>query len=171
MFKNEDSLKAYIRNESGKNHMSSQRGCIYYFTRQFLTNLYQSTNIFTIAGNIAQSAVMGIYSRPISDIDMISGNSIEEITDRFYDSLKIVNNGIAYDLMGSPTISNSGICNITLKGIFGKIEQPVGIDIKSEAPRRAVQVALPKLFSRDDDLEIQAVSHELQLGRKLYVIG
>ena len=171
MFNNPDSLKAYINRESKIHDMSSQRGYIYYFARQFLTNLFQSSDIFTITGNTAQSTILSGYVRPISDIDIISGESIDDIVDQFHETLKVENNGIAYSLVNRPTIGKNGVCNATIKGTFGKIEQPIGLDIKSEAPRKAIQGALPKLFSLDDDLEIQAVSHEAHLGRKLYVIA
>lgn len=171
MFKNVDSLKGYIKNESKKNNMTAQSGYIYFFTRQFLINLFNQTDVFTITGNIAQVANIGRFARPITDIDIISGDSIKNIVEQFYETLKVENNGISFGLVKTPTLSSSGTFSVSLKGAYDHIEQPIGIDFKAEPPRQMITKEMPKIFSKDEDLNMQVVSLNSHLARKLYVIA
>lgn len=171
MFHNADSLKGYIKNESKKNNMTSQSGYIYFFTRQFLTNMFQHSKTFAITGNIAQASNIGRFSRPITDMDIISGESIQTIIEQFYETLKIKNNGISFGLLKKPAMSDSGTLSVSLKGSFEHIQQPIGVDLKAEPPHQMVTKEMPKLFSKDEDLELQVVSLNSHLARKLYVIA
>lgn len=176
-FKNDDSLKAYLKKESKRLNISI--GNIYntFFSRDLLYRLSKidHSNDIIVKGSFAQFVHLRKFVRPITDIDLTSTIAHHDPLILLVNAMckKECDDDIDYILRGKPRRTNSGIIKFPIGAKYGKINHPIGIDYRESHPciYEKVTKVVPKVFSKDEEYEIVVASMEETLAEKLYIIA
>lgn len=175
-FSNDDSLKAYLKKESERLHISVTNLYSTFFSRDLLyrmSKIDRSKDVI-VKGSFAQLVHLQKMVRPITDIDLTS-------TISHHDPLLILVNAMCikeqdhdfdYSLRGVPKRTNTGIIKIPIAAKFGKINHPIGIDYRENHPYiyEKQKKVVPKIFTRDEEYEIVVASMEETLAEKLCLV-
>lgn len=151
-FSNDDSLKAYLKKESERLHISITNLYSTFFSRDLLyrmSKIDRSKDVI-VKGSFAQLVHLQKMVRPITDIDLTS-------TISHHDPLLILVNAMCikeqdhdfdYSLRGVPKRTNTGIIKIPIAAKFGKINHPIGIDYRENHPYiyEKQKKVVPKIF-------------------------
>lgn len=172
-FKNEESLKAFLKSESKRLGISISKVYSTYFSRLLLESLSNYNNQEVIVkGSFAQFVHLRKFVRPITDIDL---TSVDDHHDVF---LVLVNamcekNDIVYNFRHVPyQKEDTGIYKIPLIAEFGKMKQPLNIDYRENHPciyERVIKT-VPPVFLGDTEYNIVVPSIEETLSEKLCII-
>ncbi len=159
-------LKGYMRQETKALKINSISGYTYYFCRQFLERLYKTTpDYFVLAGSFAQFAYTGV-TRPLTDIDACS-KTVEEGLDLIrlaIDDSK--RDPISFSLKEIFITTNDTAC-LRILCNFEHMQHAIGLDIKAEPYYSLNRRQLPVLFSQDKPVEVNVISLEEHMARKL----
>ena len=174
-FKNEESLKAFLKSESERLNINIGNVYSTYFSRLLLESLSKYNNMEVIVkGSFAQFVHLRKFVRPITDIDLAS-------VDNHHDGFLVLvsamveseNYDIIYNFRSKPyQKKDTGIYKIPLVAEFGKLRQPLNIDYRENHPciyERQIKT-VPPVFKGDIEYEIVVPSIEETLAEKLCII-
>ena len=175
-FKNCNSLKAFLKNESKRLNIGITNTYSTYFSRLLLENLSKYNNEEVIVkGSFAQFVHLRNLVRPITDLDL---TSIDDHHDVFLVLVSAMveseNYDIVYNFRGKPyQKEDTGIYKIPLVANFGKIKQPLNIDYRENHPciYEKHRKTVPCIFEGDTEYEIIVPSIEETLAEKLCIIA
>ena len=172
MIENGNQLKGYIQRETNKYKINSNYGYNYYFTRAFLEKLYNNISMkLVLKGSYSQFIRLGKIERPLTDIDIITFNRIEEAKEQI-DKIIINNNNdddIKFKIINQFTTTNATLNYKILCDFDGKTGR-ISIDLKREEQLDYSASSVPLLFAEDKNFNTQSISIEERLASKLYVV-
>lgn len=174
-FRNDDSLKNFLKKESSRLGINIHNIYSTYFSRLFLEKISKYNNKEVIVkGSFAQFVHLKKFVRPITDIDLASTNGHHDpilvMVEAMCDS---VNDAMTFNFRGKPyQKKDTGIYKIPLLVEFGKIRQPLNIDYRENHPciyEKQVKL-VPCVFEGDTMYEVVVPSIEETLAEKLCII-
>jgi len=174
-FRNEDSLKAFLKSEAKRLNINISNVYSTYFSRLLLESLSKYNNMEVIVkGSFAQFVHLRKFVRPITDIDL---TSIDDHHDVFIVLVNAMveseNYDIIYNFRRKPYQKrDTGIYKIPLVAEFGRLRQPLNIDYRENHPciyERQIKT-VPPVFTGDTEYEIVVPSIEETLAEKLCII-
>lgn len=160
-------LKGYIQREIKNNPMHSNYGYNYYFCRNFLQRLFDTNDKFILKGSISQFTNLRTLIRPITDIDIVTPDNIEQANNTIL-SLTTSNDKISYKIKQKFVTTNATI-NYRIICKLDNIEHLITIDLRKENELEKQTKELPTLFSKDNSFNINTISLEEHLSNKLYI--
>ncbi len=178
-FRNEASLKAFLKNESKRLGININNIYSTYFSRLLLEGMSRYNNEEVIVkGSFAQFVHLRKFVRPITDIDLASiqghHDPIMILVQAMCDSPDIV-----YNFRVKPYQKpNTGIYKIPLVASFGKLSdngklrQPLNVDYRENHPciyEKQIKT-VPPVFIGDTEYPIVVPSIEETLAEKLCII-
>lgn len=174
-FKNENSMKAFLKQESLRLNISTHHVYNTYFSRILLERIskYNYQQII-VKGSFAQFVHLRKFVRPITDIDLTSVNPhhdpIITLVQAMCDDQK---DHIQFDFRKKPyQKEQTGIYKIPLLAHFGWMKEPVNIDYRENHPCifEKEEKLVPKVFQNDIEYPIIVPSFEETLAEKLCII-
>lgn len=175
-FRNEDSMKSFLKKEAIRLHISIRNIYNTYFSRLLLERIskYDEKEVI-VKGSFAQFVHLRKFVRPITDVDLTSmiGHHIPTITlvqamcDQQNDMVNFDFRAIPYQKV------DTGIYKIPLMACFGKLKQPVNIDYRENHPcifEKQIKT-VPIVFQGDSEFPVTVPSFEETLAEKLCIIA
>lgn len=167
-FKDGNQLKVYIQKERKETPMNSEYAYKYFFFRNFLKRLYENDlERFVLKGSFSQFATLKKFTRPLTDIDIITFGSVESATD-VVDKILLGSDKIKFDVKQKFVTTNATI-NYRILCNFDKINHLITIDLRKEKMFETEITKLPELFSKDKEFDVNTSTLEEHLSRKLYI--
>ncbi len=167
MFDRGTQLKGYIQRELKKVPMHSNYGYNYYFCRSFLERLYKNSERFVLKGSFSQLCTLKKFTRPITDIDIVTSNNIHKADKIINDTLK-EESKIRFEIKQRFETTNSTI-NYRVLCIFDTIEHLINFDLRKEEILDFEKTKMPEVFTKDKLFDVSTISLEEHLSNKLYV--
>ncbi|MDD4548116.1 MAG: nucleotidyl transferase AbiEii/AbiGii toxin family protein [Bacilli bacterium] len=167
MFENGNKLKGYIQKEVRNNPMHSNYAYNYYFCRSFLERLYGNTEIFALKGSFSQFSTLKQFTRPLTDIDIVTFENIGDASDMIDQTIS-KKDDIKFEIKQRFVTTNATI-NYHILCRFDNIEHLIKIDMKKEENLDIDKRELPKLFAKDTAFNINSISLEEHFSNKLYI--
>ena len=173
-FKNDDSLRAFLKKESKRMGISIINTYNTYFSRILLERLSKYNNKqMIVKGSFAQFVHIRSFIRPITDIDLTSTighhDPILVLNQAMCDS---INDKMNITFRKKPYQKNTGIYKIPLIVYYGKMAHPINIDYRENHPcifEKQLKT-VPKVFEGDEEYPIIVPSLEETLAEKLCII-
>lgn len=173
-FDNCEQMKAFLKKESRRLNISPTNTYHTFIARSLLERISNlSYNQFIVKGSSAEIAYLGRLVRSITDLDMATMGTFDDnicplasiMCNNNFDNFK-------YSLIKMPNQTKTGIYKLSLKAMFEKIEQPIGIDFQENYNRmiEPKNIIMPAIFEGDEPFEIYAPSFEEFLAEKLCII-
>ncbi len=174
-FRDENSLKSFLKKESLRLHINVCNVYNTYFSRLLLERISKYDNEeIVVKGSFAQFVHLRKFVRPITDIDLASQKGhhtpIITLAQAMCDSENDVMN---FNFRAKPyQKENTKIYKIPLVATFGKIKQPVNIDYRENHPCifEKEKKLVPIVFQGDVEYPIIVPSYEETLAEKLCII-
>ncbi len=167
MFERGNQLKGYIQREVKKTPMHSNYAYNYYFCRSFLERLYNNGEKFILKGSFSQFANLKKFTRPITDIDIVTFENLKDAKDMIDHTLS-EDGKIKFVLKQRFETTNSTI-NYRVLCIFDTIQHLINFDLRKEEILDFEKMELPILFSKDKSFDVNSISLEEHLSNKLYI--
>lgn len=167
MFERGSQLKGYLQREIKTTPMHSNYGYNYYFCRSFLERLYGNCENFVLKGSFAQFSTLKKFTRPLTDIDIVTFGNLKNVSDVIDHTLS-EDGKIRFEIKQRFETTNSTI-NYRVMCIFDTIQHLINIDLRKEEILDFEKIKLPKLFSKDISFDVNAITLEEHLSNKLYV--
>ena len=169
MIETGNQLKGYIQRETNNLNINSNYGYNYYFTRAFLENLYNNIKMkLVLKGSYAQFVRLEKINRPLTDIDIITFDRIENAKQEIDNIINNTSN-IKFKIINQFTTTNATLNYKILCDFDGKTGR-ISLDLKREEVLDYSQAKMPILFSKDQPFNTKSISIEEHLASKLYVI-
>lgn len=168
-FERGNQLKGYIQREIKEQPMHSNYGYNYYFCRNFLERLFGEVDKspFVLRGSFSQLTTLGKYTRPLTDIDIItydhlksSTKQIEQILGKKYP--------IKYQIKQQFVTTNSTI-NYRILCSFDNIQHLITMDLHKDIIDERTRKEMPIVFSKDRVFDVNTSTLEEHLANKFYV--
>ena len=169
MIETGNQLKGYIQRESKNINIHSNYAYNYYFSRVFLEKLYNNEKMkLVLKGSYSQFIKLGNIYRPLTDIDIITFDKMEDAKDQI-DQVINQNNDIKFKIINTFTTTNATLNYKILCDFDGKTGR-ISMDLKREEVLDFSDSKMPVLFSKDKFFNTQSISIEEHLASKLYVV-
>lgn len=174
-FKNDDSLRHYLKSQSSEVGISIKHAYDYFFGRNFLQKLsmLQEADIL-IKGSFVQFIHLGEMIRPTTDLDLISIKNHDKSIETLMKLIDLdFGDNIAYKLSTYAKNDDTGMIQMTFMSNYGRINHPVQVDlgIKNNWVYEHHFKPVPCAFSKDAPFYIDTPSHEEHLAEKLCIIA
>lgn len=171
MIETGNQLKGYIQRETNKCKINSNYGYNYFFTRAFIEKIYHNISMkLVLKGSYSQFIRLGKIERPLTDIDIITYNRIEDAKEQIDD---IINNNdnsnIKFKILNQFTTTNATLNYKILCDFDGKTGR-ISLDLKREEILDYSPAPMPLLFTKDKTFITQSISIEEHLASKLYIV-
>lgn len=172
-FRNSNQMKAYMKKEAERLNMNIGGVYTTFVARNFLEKVSKmSDQEIMIKGSSAEIAYLGRLVRAITDVDLALFNDFELNAPLLF---RIINNSdglFKFKLNRSVHRTSTGIYKMSLKGEYGTISQPLGLDIQDNYNRLIEPTTrmMPPIFEGDEPFYIYVPSFEEYLAEKLCII-
>lgn len=167
-FQNSNQLKGYIQNERKQKNMGSDYAYKYYFFRNFLERIFSADmEKFVLKGSFSQFATLKQFTRPLTDIDIVTFGSVESAANTI-ENVLLRNDGIKFNIKQKFVTTNATI-NYRILCNFDNISHLITIDLKKDKVFDSQTTDLPTLFSKDRKFDVNASSLEEHLAKKIYI--
>lgn len=171
MIETGNQLKGYIQRETNKYKINSNYGYNYFFTRAFIEKIYHNISMkLVLKGSYSQFIRLGKIERPLTDMDIITYNRIEDAKEQIDD---IINNNdnsnIKFKILNQFTTTNATLNYKILCDFDGKTGR-ISLDLKREEILDYSPAPMPLLFTKDKTFITQSISIEEHLASKLYIV-
>lgn len=168
-FEKSGQLKNYIREETKRYDMNSNYGYNYFFCRQFLMRLFEQKEKFSLRGSFGQLAVLKHYTRPLTDIDIITFDKIENVNNCVDNVIKSDYSNVRFQIKQKFVTTNATIA-YRIMCYLDNIEHLITLDLHRDKFCDTLLTEMPCLFSKDSDLEVSSVTLEEHIAAKLFTI-
>lgn len=159
----------YVDNKIDENGLFEYSWYNYYFSRVFLEKLYNNEKMkLVLKGSYSQFIKLGNIYRPLTDIDIITFDKMEDAKDQI-DQVINQNNDIRFKIINTFTTTNATLNYKILCDFDGKTGR-ISMDLKRDEILDFSDAKMPVLFSKDKTFDTQAISIEEHLASKLYVV-
>jgi len=161
-------LKGYIQRETKEKGMHSNDAYTYYFCRDFLQRLYEMNgDTFVLKGSMSQFVNLNTLVRPITDIDMVTADSMQQANDIIL-ALTSEKDKVQYSLQNKFVTTNATI-NYGLICKFDNIQHKISLDLRKQKVSTREKKEMPVYFSKDQPFDSNVVSVEEHLANKIYM--
>ena len=172
-FRNDDQLRAFLKNESKRLGVSITNTYNTFFTKLLLERLSKfSYDGLFVKGSFSELVHLNRMIRPITDLDLVSTQKHNDPLIFLFRAMYDTNTEIFYELMDIPKKTRTGIYKINMVVQFGKMRHPISIDfqeLSNTIYEKDYQRVNP-IFSGDDFFYIWTPSFEEHLAEKLCIV-
>lgn len=174
-FRNSNQLKSFLKNESVRLNIGIPNTYNTYFSRTFLEAIsYQNKGLFLVKGSFSQYVHIGKMVRPITDIDLVSERSNDDVVDFIIESINhLANNQFGFQINSVSKPSPNNVVEVKGQVNFDDIYHPINLDVKGDC-NRIYEVAykpVVPIFKGDETYYINTPSMEEHLAEKLCIIA
>lgn len=173
-FKNSDQMKAFMRKESKRLNISINNIYNTFIARTVLERISKYNNQkILIKGSSASVMYLGRLVRPITDLDVASLGSADEVINYLNIILKDSDNdNFKFVLSNSIKKTKTGMYKTSLNAKFGKLNQYIGIDLEDNYSKLIEPELrmMPKIFEGDEPFYLYVPSFEEYLAEKLCIM-
>lgn len=173
-FRNSDQFKSFMKKEAKRLNINISNVYSTFVARSFLQRISkQNTKDIIIKGSSAEIAYLGRLVRAITDVDIALFKNFDinkQLLSKIIDDNE--NDMFEFKLAKDVSRTKTGIYKLSLQGNYGRINQPLGIDLQDNYSR-LIEPALkvvPPIFEGDEEFEIYVPSFEEYLAEKLCII-
>lgn len=170
MFEKNSEVKKYISSEAKKNNIAINSGYNYFFSRDFIERISKNNpDNFVLSGSFGRFANLGSLNRPITDIDLGTSLSFDDVRCFIEESFKKQTQiPIIYSLQKFHKTANNTIDTVitgNLNGIIQTIKRDVSLN-----DEQSISLKLPTLFSLDNSFEVQSKDIEELIASKIFAL-
>ena len=172
-FRNSNQMKAYMKKEAERLDMNIGGVYTTFVARNFLEKVSKmSDQEIMIKGSSAEIAYLGRLVRAITDVDLALFNDFELNAPLLFRIINSSDGLFKFKLNRSVHRTPTGIYKMSLKGEYGTISQPLGLDIQDNYNRLIEPTTrmMPPIFEGDEPFYIYVPSFEEYLAEKLCII-
>lgn len=173
-FKNENQLKAFLKNESKRLDISIPHVYSTYFSRKLLERLAsRNYGKFIVKGSFSQYVHMRKLVRPVTDIDLASADSYSESLEPLFNNINDDSSPIKFKLNNIKT-TRTGIKKLRISAeAFNKLNQPINIDFDGQNTRvyEVNYKQVVPIFKDDNMFFINTPSFEEHIAEKLCIVA